>query len=407
MVQYCCAVNCTNSSDVNREFIFHSFPNAEKDNERRQKWIHAIKRKNWQPGKNTKLCSAHFLPEDYDPPVVCGKYHLKKSAIPSVFDYPVHLQPKKVSEGLRLIHHVTSNQFQNNISCKIENDAYPSDQKKNGELYEIQSETDEKNHVLGINYVPKTSNLRDALVQSAEHDQVKVEDVYTTNSSMPSLKTSSNDPYKVETKPELFTEEIELDEPAEKVAEYNYSVHSTIYPPEVIFVSTNGLHNAEVKLEQFSEEENSNTDPCSTEEPLEQHLEEVTLPKPEYSDEDSQPPNLTIPSLEKSYESRNNAEVRPGCSKHQENSSQGPITPSAKKGKHLPSVKKSTQHSGNVSNEVNDAIFPAVEFVEEPFHKSVAVQTDLTGTDLMNTLSNLRREKKLLQQQLKRRNARL
>ncbi|XP_065223667.1 zinc finger protein 184-like [Planococcus citri] len=224
--------------------------------------------------------------------------------------------------------HDTSNQFQNNISCKIENDAYPSEQTNNGELDEIQSETDEKYPVLGINFVPKTSNLWDPLVQSAEQDQVKVEDVYTTDSSIPSLEISSNDPYKVEAKVELFTEDVVLDEPDKKVAEYNHSIHSTNSPQEITFVSTDGLHNVEVKLEQFSEEENSNSDPCSAEEPPEQHFEEVTLPKLEYSDED------------------------PGYSKHQENSSQGAITPSAKKAKHLPSVKKSTQNTGNISKEV-------------------------------------------------------
>ncbi|XP_065225392.1 zinc finger protein 37-like isoform X8 [Planococcus citri] len=45
---------------------------------------------------------------------------------------------------------LSSNQFQNNISCKIENDAYPSDQEKyifyfnSNEPYEIQDETDEQ-----------------------------------------------------------------------------------------------------------------------------------------------------------------------------------------------------------------------------------------------------------------------
>ncbi|CAG7731614.1 unnamed protein product, partial [Allacma fusca] len=103
MVQFCCAFNCSKSSDTNPELIFHSFPNAEKDKERRQKWIHAIRRKNWQPGKYTRLCSEHFLASDYDPPVVCGKLRLKSTAIPSVFDYPEHLQPKKVSERRPLI----------------------------------------------------------------------------------------------------------------------------------------------------------------------------------------------------------------------------------------------------------------------------------------------------------------
>ncbi|XP_065225314.1 zinc finger protein 567-like isoform X4 [Planococcus citri] len=213
-------------------------------------------------------------------------------------------------------------------------------------------------------------SVKDTLVGSAE--QV-TEDGYTSDSSMPSLEISIDDPQKVEVKPELFTEEVMLDEPTEKIAEDNHSVNSTVSPREI---STDRLQNAKAILKPFSikvtnaetsrsvtennryplttSSENSNSSPGSTEDPPAQHFEKVTPPEPENSDEDSQSPNSTIPSSEKSFESRRNAEARAGCSKNQENSGQGRITRSAKQKKHLPSVKKPTRNSSNVSNKAEE-----------------------------------------------------
>ncbi|XP_065225313.1 zinc finger protein 567-like isoform X3 [Planococcus citri] len=215
-------------------------------------------------------------------------------------------------------------------------------------------------------------SVKDTLVGSAE--QV-TEDGYTSDSSMPSLEISIDDPQKVEVKPELFTEEVMLDEPTEKIAEDNHSVNSTVSPREI---STDRLQNAKAILKPFSikvtnaetsrsvtennryplttSSENSNSSPGSTEDPPAQHFEKVTPPEPENSDEDSQSPNSTIPSSEKSFESRRNAEARAGCSKNQENSGQGRITRSAKQKKHLPSVKKPTRNSSNVSNKAEEQI---------------------------------------------------
>ncbi|XP_065226124.1 zinc finger protein 252-like isoform X16 [Planococcus citri] len=214
-------------------------------------------------------------------------------------------------------------------------------------------------------------SVKDALVGSTEH---VTEDGYSTDTSMASLAISIDDPQKVEVKPELFTEEVmlEFDEPAERIAEENHSVNPTI---SLRRICTGRLQNAVAKLEQFSNEvataetsrtvtennrcplttssaENSNSRRCGTEDPPAQHFEEVIPAEPENSNEDSQSPNSTIPSSEKSHESRNKAEPRAGCSKNQEKSGQGRITRSAKQKKHLPSVKKPTRNSSNVSNKV-------------------------------------------------------
>uniref|UniRef100_A0A3B4WU72 THAP domain-containing protein 1 n=1 Tax=Seriola lalandi dorsalis TaxID=1841481 RepID=A0A3B4WU72_SERLL len=57
MVISCCAVGCTNRQGKTN-IAFHHMP---KDMERRKKWITAIHRKNWEPSKHTRLCSAHFV----------------------------------------------------------------------------------------------------------------------------------------------------------------------------------------------------------------------------------------------------------------------------------------------------------------------------------------------------------
>ncbi|XP_065225325.1 zinc finger protein 37-like isoform X8 [Planococcus citri] len=235
---------------------------------------------------------------------------------------------------------------------------------------------------------PRTDqrSVKDTLVGSAE--QI-TEDGYLSDSSMPSLEISIDDPQKVEVKPELFTEEVMLDEPTEKTAEDNHSVNSTISPGEI---STDRLQNAKAILKPFSirvtnaetsrnvtennrhplttsSSENTNGSPGSTEDPPVQHFEKVTPSEPENSDEDSQSPNSTIPSSEKSFESRYNAEARAGCSKNQENSGQGRITRSAKQKKHLPSVKKPTRNSSSVSNKA-----------EEQMQDSLPYCCDICGT---------------------------
>ncbi len=79
------------------------FPDAVKDKERRQKWIDAIKRKDFKPKTYSRLCSLHFTENDYDPPVISGPLRLKKNAVPSVFDFPIHFVSKRVPERRRLI----------------------------------------------------------------------------------------------------------------------------------------------------------------------------------------------------------------------------------------------------------------------------------------------------------------
>ena len=53
----CVAVGCSNRK--NRERVsFYRFPT---ENERRQRWIAAVKRDNWLPTEHSRLCSQHFV----------------------------------------------------------------------------------------------------------------------------------------------------------------------------------------------------------------------------------------------------------------------------------------------------------------------------------------------------------
>ncbi|XP_025200772.1 THAP domain-containing protein 2-like [Melanaphis sacchari] len=92
MVNFCSAFNCASSSDVRKDLSFHKFPL--KDKERLQKWVHAVRRKDFKPSSNTTLCSLHFNETDFYSAVVSGKKMLIKSAVPTVFDFPNHLTPK-------------------------------------------------------------------------------------------------------------------------------------------------------------------------------------------------------------------------------------------------------------------------------------------------------------------------
>ena len=96
MVQ-CPAFGCSNRHDDPRVkakgITFHRFPNKSnpRDQERRGKWIRSVRRENWEPTTATRLCSEHFISEDFKESE--GKTVLKNTAVPSVFKaFPERLQ---------------------------------------------------------------------------------------------------------------------------------------------------------------------------------------------------------------------------------------------------------------------------------------------------------------------------
>jgi len=87
---YCCVPLCKNSSAMraDREHLglpkisFHSFPN---NNAVKKEWIIKIKRDKFKIMKDTKICSVHFVPEDFVVPLPdypSERPHLHSHAVP-------------------------------------------------------------------------------------------------------------------------------------------------------------------------------------------------------------------------------------------------------------------------------------------------------------------------------------
>ena len=58
MPKNCCAVGCSNVYRKGSGIHFYRFP---VDLERRNKWIAAVNRQNWNPTEYTWICSEHFV----------------------------------------------------------------------------------------------------------------------------------------------------------------------------------------------------------------------------------------------------------------------------------------------------------------------------------------------------------
>ena len=77
--------------EFNKRTFFCSFP---KDEELRKKWLHAVNRPNFKPSASAKICSNHFLSDDFDKNIITRKKLLPNS-VPTVFG-EVPLRFKKV-----------------------------------------------------------------------------------------------------------------------------------------------------------------------------------------------------------------------------------------------------------------------------------------------------------------------
>lgn len=58
MGKSCCAIACKNRYNKNSGLSFFRLPKA---TEKRSKWIAAIRRNGWNPGRETWICGCHFL----------------------------------------------------------------------------------------------------------------------------------------------------------------------------------------------------------------------------------------------------------------------------------------------------------------------------------------------------------
>ena len=90
MVKSCCAIGCYNKYSKGG-VSFYRFPT---DREKRNKWISAVKRKDWEPNEYTWLCSAHFISgvKSNDP--------LSPDYVPSIFSFSTSTQKLRFQQQL-------------------------------------------------------------------------------------------------------------------------------------------------------------------------------------------------------------------------------------------------------------------------------------------------------------------
>ncbi|XP_063850357.1 THAP domain-containing protein 2-like [Scylla paramamosain] len=89
----CVAFGCNEQANKKSDpsITFHQLP---KDPSRRKEWLAAIRRDNYTPGKQARLCSKHFRPDDFDRTSLCY-VRLRDGVVPSIFEaFPSHLQKK-------------------------------------------------------------------------------------------------------------------------------------------------------------------------------------------------------------------------------------------------------------------------------------------------------------------------
>lgn len=73
-------------------FNFFSFP---KDADRRKLWEINIRRENFKATDHSRVCSKHFTEDCFDREKF-GAHWLKKNAVPTIFNFPKHLQKKQM-----------------------------------------------------------------------------------------------------------------------------------------------------------------------------------------------------------------------------------------------------------------------------------------------------------------------
>lgn len=91
----CNAYGCSNNSGVHRNVDYYAFPDKSKNRRLYNKWVSCMKRKNFVPTKNSRVCGKHFKEDDFnesdilkirilkDEKFRCPR--LKDNAVPSKF----------------------------------------------------------------------------------------------------------------------------------------------------------------------------------------------------------------------------------------------------------------------------------------------------------------------------------
>uniref|UniRef100_A0A8D8WRZ8 THAP domain-containing protein 1 n=1 Tax=Cacopsylla melanoneura TaxID=428564 RepID=A0A8D8WRZ8_9HEMI len=86
IVTSCSVLGCSNRAGRNNGISFFRFPN---DKTILKKWLAAMRRRNWKPTPNSRLCSAHFTPDSYVTSGWSSLQRLAEDAVPSIFFFNV------------------------------------------------------------------------------------------------------------------------------------------------------------------------------------------------------------------------------------------------------------------------------------------------------------------------------
>ncbi|XP_013877851.1 THAP domain-containing protein 6 [Austrofundulus limnaeus] len=128
---HCAAFGCTNRRGrCPNTITFHRFP---KDENLRLLWAKAmnrVKKKGWlwQPGRGNYLCSEHFKPEDFDRTGQTTR--LRQNTVPSVFQFPPHLQKKTPKKRTSLNSTIGRLQARDNTSPSSQSNQTFADQSR-------------------------------------------------------------------------------------------------------------------------------------------------------------------------------------------------------------------------------------------------------------------------------------
>ncbi|XP_068086496.1 THAP domain-containing protein 1 B-like [Anabrus simplex] len=91
----CSAYNCMNRADKTRHISYYNFPLQ--DTELTKKWVANMKRKDWYPTKNSRLCSEHF--ETKFMYYTNDQRRLLRNAVPTVFSFSQYIRKKVIKRA--------------------------------------------------------------------------------------------------------------------------------------------------------------------------------------------------------------------------------------------------------------------------------------------------------------------
>lgn len=99
MPHSCAALDCTKRCTAQTRtsgVTFHRFP---KESDLRKEWVKALRRKAFFPSSSSRICSLHFLPEDFDR--TGQTVRLRDGVVPSVFSFSTPPKKRRAAKAIK------------------------------------------------------------------------------------------------------------------------------------------------------------------------------------------------------------------------------------------------------------------------------------------------------------------